>query len=60
MSKYLLVGALVALAACGEKKADMPAAEPAAAAAPETPAPATADSMAKPDSAMASDTSHSM
>lgn len=58
MSKYLVVAALFALAACGEKQAATPAADTAAAAAP-APAPAPADSAAAtPDSAMASDTSH--
>jgi hypothetical protein len=63
MSKYLLTASLLLVAACGEKKADAPAADTAAAAAPApapAPAPATADSAAKPDStAMAGDTTKS-
>jgi len=43
MSKFVLVAAVLALAACGEKKADAPAADTAAAAAP-APAPPAADS----------------
>jgi hypothetical protein len=57
MSKYLVVAALLAVAACGEKQAETPPADTAAAAAP-APAPA-ADSAAMPDSAMASDTTRS-
>jgi hypothetical protein len=49
MSKYLLAAAVLALAACGEKKAAAPAADTAAAAAP-APAPA-----AMPDSGMRHD-----
>ena len=46
MSKYLVVAAVLALAACGEKKADTPAADSAATAAPApAAAPAAADSM---------------
>jgi hypothetical protein len=57
MSKYVVVAALLALAACGEKQAT-PAVDSAAVAAP---APAPADtSMAMPDSAMAGDTTHKM
>jgi predicted small lipoprotein YifL len=56
MKKLLAVAALVTLAACGEKKAPMPAADTAAAAAP---APA-ADTTMKADSAMAGDTAHKM
>jgi hypothetical protein len=59
MSKYFLAAALFALAACGEKKAAMPAADTAAAAAPApAPAPAAAmpDSAMKHDSSMAADT----
>jgi predicted small lipoprotein YifL len=57
MSKYVVVAALLALAACGEKQAP-PAVDSAAVAAP---APAPADtSMAMPDSAMAGDTTHKM
>lgn len=56
MSKLLLAAALVALAACGEKKADAPAADAAAAPAP-APAPvAPMDSTMKHDSTMAGDT----
>ncbi len=55
MSKYVFAAALLALSACGEKKADAPAVDSAAVAAPAPAAPA-ADSMAKPDSAMAGDT----
>ncbi len=56
MSKYVFAAALLALSACGEKKADAPAVDSAAAAAPAPAAPAAVDSMAKPDSAMAGDT----
>lgn len=60
MSKYVLAAALLALAACGEKKADAPAADSAAAAAP-APAPAAttaapADSAKHDSTAMAGDT----
>lgn len=55
MSKYVLAAALLALSACGEKKAATPAVD-AAAAAPAPAAPAAMDSMAKPDSMMARDT----
>jgi predicted small lipoprotein YifL len=58
MKKLVLAAALIALAGCGEKKADeAPMATPDAAAAP-APAPATTDSMAmKHDSTpMAGDT----
>ena len=51
MSKYLLAATVLALAACGEKKAATPAADTAAAAAP---APAPAPAMA-PDSTMKHD-----
>lgn len=57
MSKYLLAAAaVVAFAACGEKKADTPAADTAAVAAP-APAPATTDStaMSHDSTAMAGD-----
>ncbi len=54
MSKYVLAAALLALSACGEKKAATPAVDAAAAPAPA--APAAMDSMAKPDSMMARDT----
>jgi hypothetical protein len=54
MTKYLLVAAAVAFAACGEKKADAPAADTAAAAAP---APATdSTAMSHDSTAMAGDT----
>ncbi len=56
MSKYVLAAALLALSACGEKKAATPPAVDAAAAAPAPAAPAAMDSMAKPDSMMARDT----
>ena len=56
MSKYVLAATLLALSACGEKKAAMPAVDSAAVAAPAPVAPAPMDSMAKPDSAMARDT----
>jgi predicted lipoprotein len=60
MSKYLVVAAVLALAACGEKKAETPAADSAAMAAP-APAPAAAapaDTMKKADTTkMAGDTS---
>jgi len=59
MKKLLAVAALLTIAACGEKKAPMPAADTAAAAAP-APAPAATDTTMKADSAMASDTAHKM
>jgi hypothetical protein len=46
MTKFVLAAALLTLAACGEKKAETPAADTTAAAAP-APAPATPDSMAR-------------
>ena len=55
MSKYVLAAALLALSACGEKKAATPAVDSAAVAAP-APAPAVTDSAAKADSMMARDT----
>ncbi len=58
MSKYVFAAALLALTACGEKKADMPAVDSAAVAAPAPVAPAVTDTtaMAKPDTMMAGDT----
>lgn len=56
MSKYVFAAALLALSACGEKKADAPAVDSAAVAAPAPAAPVAVDSMAKPDGAMAGDT----
>lgn len=58
MKKMLVLTALVLVAACGEKKADAPAADSAAMApAPApAPAPAMADSTHKADSTMARDT----
>lgn len=57
MSKYLVVAAVLALAACGEKKADTPAADSAAAAAPApAPAPAAADSAHADSTKAAGDT----
>ena len=56
MSKYVLAAALLALSACGEKKAAAPAVDSAAVAAPAPAAPAAMDSMAKSDSMMARDT----
>ena len=53
--KYVFAAALLALSACGEKKAAAPAVDSAAVAAP-APAAAAMDSMAKPDSMMARDT----
>ncbi len=53
MSKFLLVAAVAALAACGEKKADAPVADTAAVAAP---APAPAPAPATDSTAMAGDT----
>jgi uncharacterized lipoprotein YajG len=50
MSKLFLAAALVALAACGEKKADAPAADAAAAPAPAPAAAAPMDSTMKHDS----------
>ncbi|MEO8449902.1 MAG: hypothetical protein ABI647_08940 [Gemmatimonadota bacterium] len=44
MKKFMFVAAVVTLAACGEKKAETPAADTAAAAAP-APMPAPMDSM---------------
>jgi uncharacterized lipoprotein YbaY len=57
MTKILLAAALLALAACGEKKADAPVADTAAATAP-APAPAATDStaMSHDSTAMAGDT----
>ncbi|MBM4187003.1 MAG: hypothetical protein FJ206_06790 [Gemmatimonadetes bacterium] len=57
MSKYLFVAAAVALAACGEKKADAPVADTAAAAAPApaTTAPADSAAMSHDSTAMAGD-----
>ncbi len=57
MSKFILAAALLGLAACGEKKADAPAADSAAAAMP-APAPAAApvDSAKHDTTAMAGDT----
>jgi predicted small lipoprotein YifL len=52
MSKYLVVAAVVALAACGEKKAEAPMADSTAAKA-AAPAPAMPDSMHKADSTKA-------
>ncbi|HEV8356149.1 MAG TPA: hypothetical protein VGQ17_05200 [Gemmatimonadales bacterium] len=43
MSRYLVVAAVLALAACGEKKAETPAADSAAMAAPAPAAAAPAD-----------------
>jgi len=43
MSKSMLIAAVLILAACGERKADTPAADTAAAAAP-APAPVAVDS----------------
>jgi hypothetical protein len=58
MKKYLLLSAVLMMAACGKKEeAVTPAAATPAAAAP---APAAPDSMAKPDSTMARDTTHKM
>ncbi len=56
MSKYVLAAALLALSACGEKKAATPAVDAAAAAPAPVVPPAAMDSMAKPDSMMARDT----
>lgn len=58
MSKFILAAALLGLAACGEKKADAPAADAAAAAAPAatTAAPAMADSAKHDSTMMAGDT----
>jgi len=56
MSKYVLAAALLALAACGEKKAPTPAADNAAAAPAPAPAAATTDSTMKHDTTMARDT----
>jgi len=55
MSKYLVVAAALALAACGEKKADTPVADTAAAAAP-APAAAMPDSMHADSAKAAGDT----
>ncbi len=56
MSKFILAAALLALAACGEKKADAPAADSAAAAAPAPAATAPVDSAKHDTTAMAGDT----
>ena len=56
-SRALLLSSLIVLAACGEKKADAPAADSTAAAAPAPAmAPAAADSAKPADSTMARDT----
>lgn len=55
MSKYLVVAAVLALAACGEKKAETPAADTTAAAAP-APAAAMPDSMKMDSTKAAGDT----
>ena len=47
MSKYLAVAALLALAACGPKAEQAPAADTTAAAATPAPAPAAADTTVK-------------
>lgn len=61
MKKTLLFASLVTLAACGEKKADAPAADSAAAPAmAPAPAPAMADSSKPADSTMARDTTKKM
>lgn len=61
MKKTLLFASLVMLAACGEKKADAPAADSAAApAAAPAPAPAATDSAKPADSTMARDTTKKM
>lgn len=49
MRKFLMVAAVLAVTACGEKKAEE-ATDSAAMAAPAAPAMAPMDSMAKPDS----------
>ena len=54
--KYVFAAALLALSACGEKKAAAPAVDSAAVAAPAPAAPAAMDSMARSDSMMARDT----
>jgi len=46
MSRYLVVAAVLALAGCGEKKAETPAADSAAMAAPAAAAPADTMKMA--------------
>jgi hypothetical protein len=56
MKKYLVLAAVLGIAACGKKDAATPAAD-STAAAPAAPA---ADSTAKPDSTMARDTTHKM
>lgn len=56
MSKYLFVAALLAVTACGEKKAETPAADTAAAAAPAPTPPAAPADTTKHDSTMAGDT----
>ena len=54
MKRVIALAAVLALAGCGEKKAESTPASNAA------PAPAMADSMPMSDSTMARDTSHSM
>jgi len=54
MSKFVFAAALLALSACGEKKADAPAVDSAAVAAPAPAAPADS-AAAAPDSMMAGD-----
>jgi uncharacterized lipoprotein len=49
MSRYLVVAAVLALAGCGEKKAETPAADSAAMAAPAPAAAAPADTMKMAD-----------
>jgi hypothetical protein len=57
MKKVLTLAAVLALTACGEKKAATPAADSTAV----TPAPAASDSMSMPhDSTMPRDSAHSM
>ena len=59
MSKFVLVAAVLALAACGEKKAETPAADTTAAAAP-APAPAAMDTTMKMMDSTKKDTTKKM
>jgi hypothetical protein len=57
MKRYLVVAAVLMIAACGKKEAAMPAVDSTAT---MQAAPAATDTMAKPDSMMARDTTHKM
>jgi hypothetical protein len=57
MKKYLVLTAVLMVAACGKKEEAMPAADSTAT---MQAAPAATDTMAMPDSMMARDTAHKM